>query len=104
MAATRAKSRTKLKGRSMVALGLLAFVSITSLVIWRRSVGVSTAKAMRDATTTKRALESQKITLEKKLRDAQSLSVVIPEAERRLGLHVASDSQSRVIAESGKTR
>jgi len=85
-------------------MGLLAFVCIASLVIWRRSVGVSTAKAMRDVTTEKRALESQKITLEKKLRDAQSRAVVVTEAERRLGFHVASDSQSRVIAESGKTR
>ena len=102
--ATRAKTRMKLRGRSLVALGLLAFVSVTSLVIWRRSVGVSTARAMGDATRAKRDLESRKITLERNLRTARSMSAVVPEAQRRLGLHVASDSQSRVIAESGKTR
>ena len=102
--ATRAKGRLKLRGRSLVALGLLAFVSVTSLVIWRRSVGVSTAKSMAEATRTKRDLESEKITLERDLRTAQSRLIVVKEAERRLGFHVASDSQSRVIVESGKTR
>ena len=102
--AARAKGRLKLKGRSLVALGLLVFVSVTSLVIWRRSVGVSTARAMGDATRLKRDLESQKVTLERDLRIAQSRAAVVTEAERRLGFHVASDSQSRVIAESGKTR
>ena len=87
-----------------MALGLLAFVSVASLVIWRRSVGVSTAKSMAEATSTKRALESEKITLERDVRTAQSMSAVVTAAERRLGFHVASDSQSRVIVESGKTR
>ena len=96
--------RIKLKGRSMVALGLLAFVCVTSLVIWRRSVGVSTAKAMREATALKRSLTTDRLTLERNLRDAQSRREVVAEAERRLGLHVASDSQIRVIAETGKSR
>jgi hypothetical protein len=104
MAATRASRRMKLKGRSMVAIGLLAFVCIASLVIWRRSVGVATAKAMRDTTALKRNLESERITLERDLRNAQTRQAIVAEAERRLGLHVASDSQSRVIAESGKSR
>ena len=103
MPTTRAK-RTKLKGRSLVALGLLAFVCVTSLVIWRRSVGVSTAKAMREATALKRSLTTDRLTLERNLRDAQSRREVVAEAERRLGLHVASDSQVRVIAETGKSR
>ena len=102
MGATRAR-RTRLRGRSLVAIGLLAFVAITSLVIWRRSVGVATAKAMQEATMNKRALESVRVTLEQELRQAQSRPRVVAEAERRLGLHVASESQSRVIAESGKT-
>ena len=59
---------------------------------------------MAEATRTKRDLESEKITLERDLRTAQSRLIVVKEAERRLGFHVASDSQSRVIVESGKTR
>ena len=102
--AARAKNRTKLRGRSLVALGLVAFVSVTSLVIWRRSVGVSTAKAIRDASIQKRNLESVKITLERDIRNAQTRAAVIGEAERRLGLRLASDSQTRVIVESEKAK
>ena len=103
MATTRARRRGPLKGRSLVAIGLLAFIAVTSLVIWRRSVGVATAKAMQQAAATKRALESERVTLERDMRSAQSRKQIIAEAERRLGFHVASDSQTRVIAESGKT-
>lgn len=102
MATARPRRRGPLKGRSLVALGLLAFVAVASLVIWRRSVGVATAKAMQQADRTRRALESDKVTLERDVREAQSRRRIIAEAERRLGLHVASDSQTRVIAESGK--
>ncbi len=103
MATTRARRRGPVKTRSLVAIGLLAFVAVTSLVIWRRSVGVATAKAMQQATSVKRALESEKETLGRDLREARSRRRVVAEAERRLGFHVASDSQTRVIAESGKS-
>lgn len=103
MAATGAKRRVRMKGRSIVAIGLLAFIAVTSLVIWRRSVGVATAKAMLQAATVKRDLQTQKTTLERDIREAQSQRQVVAEAERRLGFHVASDSQTRVIVESGKT-
>ncbi|MEQ1691003.1 MAG: hypothetical protein ABMA00_06950 [Gemmatimonas sp.] len=102
MATTRKRRRTPFKGRSLVAFGLVAFVAITSLVIWRRSVGVTTAKAMAKALNEKRSLEAERKTLERDLREAQTLRRVVPEAERRLGLHVASDSQTRVLADRVK--
>lgn len=103
MATARPRKRGPLKGRSLVAIGLLAFVAVTSLVIWRRSVGYATAKAMQQANAEKRALESEKTTLGNQLRDARSRRFVVAEAERRLGLHVATESETRVIAESGKS-
>ena len=103
MTAARAGRRMRLKGRSIVAVGLLAFVAVTSLVIWRRSVGVSTAKAMQRALAKKSALEADRITLQRDVRNAQMMQNVVAEAERRLGLHVASETQSRLVVESGKT-
>lgn len=102
MATSRSKKRM-LRGRSLVALGLLAFIVITSLVVWRRSVGVSTAKAMAAATSEKRLLESERKTLERDIRDAQNRKRVVADAERRLGFHVAPDSQTRIIADPGKS-
>lgn len=102
MATARSKKRT-LKGRSLVAIGLLAFIVVTSLVVWRRSVGVSTAKAMVAANSEKRLLESERKTLERDIREAQNRKRVVADAERRLGLHVAPDSQTRIIADPGKS-
>ena len=103
MARARTRRRQPLKGRSLVAIGLLAFVAVTSLVVWRRSVGVSTAKSMAKSLIEKRSLEAERKALERELREAQTLARVAVEAERRLGLHVASDSQTRVVADPGKT-
>jgi hypothetical protein len=103
MATARTRRRKPLKGRSLVAIGLVAFVAVTSLVVWRRSVGVSTAKEMAKALAEKRSLEAERKTLERDLREAQTLGRVVVEAERRLGLHVASDSQTRVVADPGKS-
>jgi hypothetical protein len=96
--AARRRTRTPLRGRSLVFLGLLTFVLMTSLVIWRRSVGVSNARAMQQAQYDKRTLTSEKLTLERDIRDAQKRDRVVMEATRRLGLHVAADSQTRVLA------
>jgi hypothetical protein len=104
--ATRAKSarrRGPLKARSLVAIGLVAFVAVASLVVWRRSVGVSTAKAMRKAEVAKASLETQRTTLKRDIADAQARNRVLAEAQRRLGLHVASDAQSRVLADPTTT-
>lgn len=103
MSAARARKRTTLKGRTLVAIGLGAFIAITSLVVWRRSVGVSTAKAMAAAENERRALVSEVKTLERDIRDAQARKRVVADAERRLGFHVAPDSQTRVLADPGKT-
>ena len=100
---TAARSRRgPLKGRSWVAIGLLAFVAVAGLVVWRRSVGVSSAKAMSRAEVQKRVLLSEKITLQRDISDAQMRTRVISEAERRLGLHVAPDAQSRVLPTQSK--
>lgn len=96
--ATRRRTRPPLRGRSLVFLGLLVFVLMTSLVIWRRSVGVSNARVMQQAQYDKRTLTSEKLTLERDIRDAQKRDRVVAEATRRLGLHVAADSQTRVLS------
>ena len=87
-----------------MALGLLVLFSVASVVVWRRSVGVATAKAMRKATDERRALAAERVTLERDIREAQSRRHVVAEAEKRLGLHVAPEGQSRVLADTGSSR
>lgn len=99
----RSRKKTRLRGRSLVALGLLVFVAVAALVVWRRSVGVSTANQMVAMQAEKRTLQSERVALERDIREAQSRLRVVTEAERRLGLHVAPDSQSRIIADPSRT-
>lgn len=102
MAAARSRRRTPIKGRTLVALGLLTFMVVASLVVWRRSVGVASAKAMATSLTEKRSLDAERLNLERELREAQTRRRVVVEAERRLGMHVASDSQTRVVTAPGR--
>lgn len=97
---TRRSSRGPLKGRAWIAIGLGVFVVVTSLVVWRRGVGVATARDMRRLADQQRALLSEKTTLDRDIRSAMSRSRVIGEAERRLGLHVATDAQTRMLSDS----
>jgi hypothetical protein len=80
-----------------VAIGLGAFVVVTAIVVWRRSVGVATAREMRTMETERRMLASQKESLEHARRTAVSRATVIREAEQRLGLHVAGEAQTRSL-------
>lgn len=99
MATARRKPRVY-KGRTLVLIGLLLFVSIALVVVWRRSMGVATAREMRLLERDKRALLSERTTLERALREASSRSRVVAAAEKRLGLHVATEAQTRSIADS----
>ncbi len=97
---TRRSPRGPLKGRAWIAIGLGVFVVVASLVVWRRGVGVATARDMRRLSDRQRALLSEKTTLDRDIRSAMSRSRVISEAERRLGLHVATDAQTRMLSDS----
>jgi hypothetical protein len=96
----RRSPRGPLKGRAWIAIGLGVFLVVASLVVWRRSVGVATARDMRRLSDRQRALISEKTTLDRDIRSAMSRSRVIGEAERRLGLHVATDAQTRMLSDS----
>ena len=97
---TRRAVRGPLKGRAWIAIGLGVFLVVASLVVWRRSVGVATARDMRRLSDRQRALIAEKTTLDRDIRSATSRSRVIAEAERRLGLHVATDAQTRMLSDS----
>ena len=98
--APRRSARGPLKGRAWVAIGLCVFMGVAALVVWRRSVGVATARDMRRLSDRQRGLLAEKTTLERDIRSAMSRGRVIGEAQRRLGLHVATDAQTRMLSDS----
>ncbi len=99
MATARRHAHTPLRGRTTFALGLVLFMSVTALVIWRRSTGVALVREGAALETQLASLRSDRALLERNLRDAMSSQRVVPEAERRLGMHVATEVQTRTLAE-----
>jgi len=98
--APRRSGRGPLKGRAWFAIGLSVFLVVASLVVWRRGVGAETARDLRRLSDRQRALMAEKTTLDRDIRSAMARSRVIAEAERRLGLHVATDAQTRMLSDS----
>ncbi len=92
-----AKSRVALRGRSMVALVLVALVLLASLVIWRRSVGIAGAQKMRELGQTRLQLEGDRARLARDIRAASSREKLVPIAEQRLGMRVPSDGQMIIL-------
>ncbi len=92
-----AKSRVALRGRSMVALVLVALVLLASLVIWRRSVGIAGAQEMRELGQTRLQLEGDRARLARDIRAASSREKLVPIAEQRLGMRVPSDGQMIIL-------
>ena len=81
-----------MRGRSMVFLALAGFVVIATGVIWRRSLGVTRARAIEQIETRRTALAAQRAKLDGDIRTAMSMERLGRVAEERLHLHVPSDS------------
>jgi cell division protein FtsL len=85
------------RGRAVVALLCCAFVLAAAAVVWRRTVGMSRGREL-DALAQRRVeLLAQRAKLEGDIREAASRSRVAPVAERRLNMHVATDSQYVIL-------
>lgn len=81
----------------MVALVLVAFVLLASLVIWRRSAGIAGASELRELGQTRLQLEGDRARLARDIRAASSREKLVPIAEQRLGMRVPSDGQMIIL-------
>lgn len=93
MTRRRTRARPRRRGRSIVAIFLIAFVAVTSIVVWRRSAGVAEARTLDAIRRQQAQLEAEKAQLERDIRELSSRAVLAPIAERVLGMHVARDDE-----------
>jgi len=100
MARAKTSARTPMRGRTKFALALVGFLVVAVIVVWRRTEGTALANRARELRAQIGRLESERDALQHDLREAASRKRVVSEAERRLGLHVAGDLQTRTIAEA----
>ena len=89
--------RSKPRGRTRVALVLIAFLLVASAVIWRRSVGLREAAEVRRLDVQRAALDGEVTKLEAKIRALSSRESLGAVAEQRLHMRVPDDSQVIVL-------
>ena len=93
----RTDSTRRWRGRSVVATGLVVFVLVAAVVIWRRGYGVMQGGELRTLDRQRMQLEAQKASMERDVRDAAGRARRGPVAESRLDMHVPADSEVIVL-------
>ena len=74
-------------------LWLLIFLCVLLAIASRQTSGFRTARRLRDLREERTALEARRGELERRIRQASSRQVLVPIAERVLGLHQPADSE-----------
>jgi cell division protein FtsL len=82
---------------------LVGFLLVATGVIARRTFGIGQARGIRARETQRDALEATRVQLEVDIRDASSRARLGPVAERRLDMHVPSDSQVIILKREPKS-
>lgn len=86
-----------MRGRSLIFLALLGFFVVATGVIWRRSIGIAQARALRELEDRRSELEAQEAALEGAIRDASSRARLAPIAEQQLGMRIPPESLVIII-------
>jgi len=85
------------RGRLVVALLLVAFVSVGAAVIWRRVTGIANARELRLLATQRAQLVAERAALESAVRAAAGRGRIGGVAEQRLGMRVPADTQVVIL-------
>ena len=89
----RAKAgRGQVRGRTTIAVGLVAFLLVTTSVVWRRAKGSEAAIRLHSLGTRIDELRAQRTRLEGEVLRVSSQQELAPRAQR-LGMRFPSDSQ-----------
>jgi cell division protein FtsL len=97
-----AKRSVALRGRSLVALVLAAFVLVTLSIVWRRTLGIGQSERLATLDGKRNELEGERARLESDIRDASSRQRLGAVAETKLGMHIPSDKQVVILPRTGQ--
>jgi hypothetical protein len=78
-------------------LWLLVFLVVTVSIQARQTSAALTARRLAGLAHDRTALESERAALQRQIRQGMSRQVVVERAEQELGLHAASDRDSRTV-------
>ena len=92
-----AKSGVKLRGRSLVAIVLAAFVLVALAIVWRRTIGINQSERLAALDAKRIGLEGERARLESEIRDASARQTLGVTVEHRLGMHIPTDKQVVIL-------
>lgn len=95
-----AKRGVALRGRSLVAIVLGAFVLVALAIVWRRTIGISQSERLAALDAKRVELAGERARLESEIRDASARQTLGTSAERRLGMHIPTDKQVVILPRS----
>jgi hypothetical protein len=97
-----AKRGVTLRGRTVVALVLAAFVFVALSIVWRRTVGIGQSQRLAALDGKRNELQGERARLESEIRDASSREHLGVAVESRLAMHVPTDRQVVILPRSGR--
>jgi cell division protein FtsL len=97
-----AKRGVALRGRTLVALVLAAFVLVALSIVWRRTIGIGQSERLATLDGKRTQLEGERARLESDIRDASSRQRLGSMAESQLGMHIPSDRQVVILPRAGQ--
>jgi len=96
-----ARARRQGRGCFTVGFGLVLFVCVASLAVWRRSVGIGHAREIRALDARRVQLEGERAAVQSIIREAASRARIGTVAEQRLGMRVPADTQVIIVQRPG---
>lgn len=96
-----ARGVSAIRGRTAIALGLAAFLVVTTGVVWRRARGSAAAIRLHELGARIDELEAQRAKIEGEVLRASSRQELVPRVQR-LGMRLPSDSQVIVLPDPVK--
>jgi len=99
-ATSMAKGGVKLRGRSLVAIVLAAFVLVALSIVWRRTIGISESERLATLDAKRVELQGERARLETEIRAASARQTLGTSVEHRLGMHIPTDKQVVILPRS----
>ncbi|MBA3316694.1 MAG: hypothetical protein H0T50_01205 [Gemmatimonadales bacterium] len=87
----------QIKGRHWLMVWLVFFVCVLLAIAARQGAGFRAARHLGELREERVALDARRAELERQIRVASSREVLVPLAERLLGLHQPSDSELTLL-------
>ena len=91
-----------MRGRTLVAIVLGAFVLVALSIVWRRTVGIGESERLALLDAKRVELEGERARLEGEIRDASTRQALGATAERRLGMHIPTDKQVVILPRAAR--